>query len=223
MTNQLVTDVLWLNDQHSLPVVTWRVCNFNLSGQITNYPESSWINGFIMVDRSPVSKYTPQRSMLNSVLVSFQQRFFNNTLFKFNTRWSQSVHRRLVSWQTMASTPLESTHAALAVTEEADAGVASSAATGACKLVLWPGHSLLLFFFLLSPSTCLSLLRLSVSRDEIITSLTCSFCVSEKCLFWCLFTFCPGRLDQCHLSDFLETLGKWISMVECYVISFAKM
>ena len=131
---------------------------------LTNYPESSWINGFIMVDRSPVSKYTPQRSMLNSVLVSFQQRFFNNTLFKFNTRWSQSVHRRLVSWQTMASTPLESTHAALAVTEEADAGVASSAATGACKLVLWPGHSLLLFFFLLSPSTCLSLLRLSVSR-----------------------------------------------------------
>ena len=50
----------------------------------------------------------------------------------------------------MASMPLESAPAALAVTEEADAGVASSAATGAWKLdgVLWPGflHS---FFFLL--------------------------------------------------------------------------
>ena len=64
----------------------------------------------------------------------------------------------------MASTPLESTHAALAVTEEADAGVASSAATGACKLVLWPGHSLLLFFFLLSPSTYLSFSPPTVSQ-----------------------------------------------------------
>ena len=36
----------------------------------------------------------------------------------------------------MASMPFESAPAALAMTEEADAGVASSAATGACELVL---------------------------------------------------------------------------------------
>ena len=59
----------------------------------------------------------------------------------------------------MASMPLESAPAALAMTEEADAGVASSAATGAWKLggVLWPGF-LLSFFFLLSKRSLFLLL-----------------------------------------------------------------
>ena len=64
----------------------------------------------------------------------------------------------------MAGMPLKSAPAALAVTVEADAGVANSAATGACELVvLWPG-CLLLFFSFLPKSTCFPLLRLPAAK-----------------------------------------------------------